>query len=406
MRFKKISFSRNLIRLWLRRDGTVALMFGLIVMVLIGSSAIAIDYSRLNRARAQTSAALDAASLATAKALRLQSLTDSELGQLARSYFDANLRVQGTQGTTYDNFTLAFDREENQAVLAVDATIPTTLGRVFDVLAFKAHLSSQAIYSARDIELGMMLDVSGSMAGAKVVELQRAAKDLVNIILDSTQGPTQNRIGIAPYSTAVNAGEFAQLATNNPNVPVNTCVTERPGIHAFKDSNPFVGVLGRKSSSCTGSTIVPLTDDITTLEYHINQLSAGGSTAGHLGIAWAWYIVSPNWASFWPAASTPKPYEDPKAMKAVLIMTDGEFNTAFENGNGNSVIQAQKLCANIQAADVKVFAVGFDAPPAALAILQQCASKPSYFFDAKNGTELREAFTRIANELTGLRLTQ
>ena len=47
--------------------GTVAVMFGLIVFILLASSTIAIDSSRINRLTMRVNSALDAAALATAR---------------------------------------------------------------------------------------------------------------------------------------------------------------------------------------------------------------------------------------------------------------------------------------------------------------------------------------------------
>ncbi len=347
--------------------------------------------------------ALDAAALATARDLRLSTKTDAELQTLAHAYFDANIRqIVGADGRI-EEFSVNIDRERSAVTISTVGALPTTIGRVFNVGEFRMPLSASSIYAARDIELGMMLDVSGSMAGSKIRSLRTAAKDLAKIVLDESRGPSLNKIGIAPYSSAVNAGTYAQAATG---VRLShNCVTERSGTEAFTDAAPTTAPLGRKTSSCARSTVFPLTNELSSVEAHIDTLVDGGMTAGHLGIAWAWYLVSPKWASFWPSNSAPRTYEDPEVMKAVIIMTDGEFNTAFEKSNGNSVQQAQRLCANIKSSSVTVFSVGFDAPSSALAILQQCASKASYFFDARNEAELRDAFRRIANELTGLRLT-
>ncbi|MCB1507094.1 MAG: VWA domain-containing protein [Hyphomicrobiaceae bacterium] len=379
-------------------------MFGLIVMIIFGCSAIAIDFARVNRSRSLAMMALDSAALATAKQLRLEGGSADELKQLAQSYFESNLRAQRALDTIFDNFDVSIDRAKSRAIISVEVTTPTALGRIFDVTAFKSKHTAEAIYSARDIELAMMLDVSGSMRGTKIAALRDAAKDLVDIVLEETNGPSANRIGIAPYSTSVNAGVYAYKALNLTSLR-STCVTERTGSTAFTDASPLLVSLRQRTNTCPASPVVPLTNDKSVLTDNIEQLSDGGSTAGHLGIAWAWYLVSPEWASFWPSASAPRTYDDPEAMKAVIIMTDGEFNTAYENSNGNSVAQAQNLCGNIKKAGVTVFSVGFDAPGGALNLLKQCASKSSYFFDAKDATELRDAFTRIARELTGLRLT-
>lgn len=383
--------------------GSIAIMFGLSVFILLASSAIAIDVSRINRLTTRANSALDAAALATARELRLSSVPDGQLRALAEGYFKANLRQVTEQEGRLESFAVNIDREKSAITVSALAVLPTTIGRVFHIEDFHAPLSASAIYSARDIELGMMLDVSGSMAGSKIQSLKTAAKDLAQIVLDDAHGPSLNKIAIAPYSNAVNAGTFAQAATG---VRLSHgCVTERSGAQATTDANPLTAPLGRRTSSCTRSTIFPLSNEISAVEAHIDSLRDGGATAGHLGIAWAWYLISPQWASFWPSDSAPRTYDDQEVMKAVIIMTDGEFNTSYERSNGNSPQQSQQLCANIKSSGVTVFSVGFEAPGSALTILKQCASKSSYFFDARNDLELRDAFRRIANELTGLRLT-
>lgn len=385
------------------RRGTVATMFGLTIFVLLASSVIAIDSSRINRVTMRVNSALDAAALAAARELRLNGTPDGDLESLASAYFETNMRQVTAREGRVENFSVSIDRTNSAIAISADAVLPLVLGRVFDQYEYRRTLVTRSIYTARDIELGMMLDVSGSMAGSKIQALRDAARDLSEIVLDDTQGPSKNKIAIAPYSSAVNAGAFAQPATGLRRS--YGCVTERAGAQAFTDADPISFPLGRKTSSCTSSTIMPLSNDLGQVDAHINTLTDGGSTAGHLGIAWAWYLVSPKWSSFWPSASAPRTYEDPEVMKAVIIMTDGEFNTRYESANGSSSQQSEQLCANIKSSGVTVFSVGFEAPASALAVLRQCASKSSYYFNARNSAELRDAFRRIANELTGLRLT-
>ena len=139
-------------------------------------------------------------------------------------------------------------------------------------------------------------------------------------------------------------------------------------------------------------------------------MGVGGWTAGHIGLGWGWYTISPNWASVWPAASVPKPYNDPNTVKAIILMTDGEFNTSYHNGaqNETSAPQALDICNAIKDPDVTggnvvIYSVAFLSPPAAEATLQACATSPSHYFSADNGTELRAAFQDIAKRLQSLR---
>ena len=61
-------------------------------------------------------------------------------------------------------------------------------------------------------------------------------------------------------------------------------------------------------------------------------MAASGSTAGHIGTAWGWYMISPTFSYLWPTASQPAAYGEDHLFKIVILMTDGEFNTFYCNG--------------------------------------------------------------------------
>jgi hypothetical protein len=176
--------------------------------------------------------------------------------------------------------------------------------------------------------------------------------------------------------------------------------------------NAYNGTPANGHYGCISNEVVPLKDhtDKTFMKNQIDAMTAGGWTAGHIGAAWAWYLVSPEWNSLWNLPDNLAPYNDGKTIKAVLLMTDGEFNTSYSNGpqNGTSPQQAIDICTTMKNSDhrVVVYAVAFQAPPAAKATLQACAttSGSPYYFDAANGDELRDAFRNIAINLNNLRL--
>ena len=124
-------------------------------------------------------------------------------------------------------------------------------------------------------------------------------------------------------------------------------------------------------------------------------------------------MLSPDW-SFWPAANRGLPYTDTRAVKSVILMTDGMFNTSYKNGNQNSLdplapgsssYQALQLCAAMKARGITVYTVAFQAPADAEALLQTCASAGSAFNAASNN-ELRRVFREIANRIAGLRISR
>lgn len=217
---------------------------------------------------------------------------------------------------------------------------------------------------------------------------------------------------------------------------ITTCVTERAGANAYTDAAPNVTPLGRNyaapSNPCLGSTITPLSSDKADLHTKIGQLNAGGSTGGHIGVGWGWYMVSPNFGYLWPAASQPAAYGTPKLLKVVVIMTDGEYNSVYYNGviaqdstsgsdstathinqnshNGSTYTQAQALCAAMKApgTDITVYTVGLNVlnTPNAQALVNGCASSPSHVYLPANGAEMKDAFRDIAMKISRLRLSK
>ncbi|MCF6232100.1 MAG: pilus assembly protein [Rhodobacteraceae bacterium] len=67
--------------------------------------------------------------------------------------------------------------------------------------------------------------------------------------------------------------------------------------------------------------------------------------------------------------------------------------------------RTEAICDAAKSQQVIVFAIGFEAPAAGQAILANCASSPSHFFDV-DGLEIADAFAAIASSIRKLRLTQ
>ncbi len=384
--------------------GAVAIMFGLMFMVIILMIGVAVDHGRLIHSQAKIIAAADAAALTAGRGLLDGRLTDDEIKAAALKIFNENITNGGKFGDI-NGVNISVNRASGAVRVDVDAEVPTTIMRVAGYETVELPVKSSTIFDQKDIELGMALDVTGSMGGQKIIDLKDAAKDLVDILLPV--GGTQNkiRIGLAPYAAGVNAGSYAATVTNNAS---NKCVRERGGADKFTDATPSAGKwLGPLAANrCPSSTIEPMTTDAGVLKSKIDTFSASGGTAGHLGAAWAWYLISPEWASIWPSDSRPVSYSDDNTVKAIILMTDGEFNTWYVSGNGDSSTQARNLCDEMKGENVVVYSVAFQAPPDAANLLRQCASSADHYFSATDGAALRTAFQTIATNLNKLRLTQ
>lgn len=203
----------------------------------------------------------------------------------------------------------------------------------------------------------------------------------------------------------------------------SVCVTERTGTYAYTDTSPDTAKVGflytKPADQCPEAAIMPLSTDKTALKALVSTLESDGATAGHIGIAWGWYTISPNFASMWPSGSRPDSYTADELLKVAVIMTDGEFNTAYCDGvssssfgscthaNGNSTTQAAALCAAMKNAGVVVYTVGFriTSGSSAANLLSGCATDADHEYLPSSGQDLQDAFQAIGQDINSLRLS-
>jgi Flp pilus assembly protein TadG len=155
---------------------------------------------------------------------------------------------------------------------------------------------------------------------------------------------------------------------------------------------------------CLGVDPMELNDNATQLKHYITGLYANGGTAGHQGIAWGWYLISPQWKDVFDNDAEPMPYNEPDSMKAMIIMTDGEFNSQLYSSQGGSTSQAEEVCDAIKEENILVYTIAFDAPEEGQDVLEYCASSPEFYFNATNGEELSQSYQAIATSISDLRI--
>lgn len=452
------------------QSGNVAMLFGLMLIVVFLAVGGAIDYGRWLHARDQTLAAVDAAVLAAARVLQIDSKDESGALRTASAIYQENIKGLDTLTDTIQ-FSVA---DDGTAVLANGtASIGTLFLQLIEITELPLLKLSESEFSTaklavggngqQNIEVSLMLDVTGSMSGQKLTDLKAAAKELIDIVVWEDQSEFTSKVALAPFSEGVYVGSsllskvaYAPATYLNFNVTSSNsakrwyrtdCVSERIGTGKYTDAAPTgsnllprVYTSSGKCNPGSASPVVPLSNNKTTLKSAIDAFVAQGGTAGHLGTAWAWYLLSPNWASVLPAESKPSSYGDltalgpsgkPKLRKIAVLMTDGEYNTQYCNSssptmagasledrnsgsgkctapNGGSTTQARALCAAMKATGIEVLTVGFDLGGNRTAIdtLSQCASSSDKFYNTADGEELKQAFRDIALKISSLYLSK
>jgi Flp pilus assembly protein TadG len=412
--------------------GNVAVMFALMSTVILLVAGIAIDFARTVRTSSRIGAAADAATLAAGRAMLDGKLNDAEVRKLANSFLRHNAEAGGTMSGEYAQPTITLNRDLGSVRVDVGVTVPTTLTRITGHKEMNAPVSTAALFEQKDVEVAMALDVTGSMtenAGGrqrKIDGLKFAFRRFVEKLIPEHKADGRKvRVAVAPYSSGVNMGAFAKGASGNRSR--DNCVIERTGQAHASDAPVGAGSYfkvhedqpkdtdnteGRQDYTCPNAKIIPLTDNRSLLTTTVDGYKASGSTGGHLGVQWAWNLVSEDWGSFWGPDSRPDPYaraeggKDAELVKAVILMTDGVFNTSFYNGSSSQ--QATTLCRAMRDKNVLVFSIAFGDPPSqAKRTLEECATPgEEYYADAANTEELDGALSRFAGTLTKLRLSR
>ncbi|PCI02797.1 MAG: hypothetical protein COB78_12500 [Hyphomicrobiales bacterium] len=445
MQQKKIK--NSLFKLFARNErGGIALPAGIAFLAIILSAGAAVDYSRISHTKTIVADALDAALLAAAKDLSIGAVSQDKVEKRFSDFFFTNVEIRSKQT---DVFVIKeFDADPVTGI--VSATVEADLKMAFMGIVgkdrVKIPLKSEVRFKTDEIELAMMLDVTGSMGGAKLTALKKAAFDAVEILLPEGGNPNGTvRIGLVPYSYAVNAGTYAKDVNNNyggnikhdgyyvgKGVNTKNCVVERGGADKYTDASySSAHIPTDVRAGCPKTAIRPLTNDRDVLLADLKSLKADGSTAGHMGIAWTYYMLSENWRELWPPESDPENYSK-NVQKIAILMTDGEFNTYYNGTKGNpygssegkvdgidrrtkSAETATSLCDNMKQdkggePGIIVYSIAFKAPAKAQLTLKACATpdtpQTKYYHATKTEEELRAVFQEIAFNIQKLRISR
>jgi Flp pilus assembly protein TadG len=436
------------------RRGDVAIIFALMLLPMFMIIGLAVDYGRFLSARHQTLAATDAAVLAGARALQTNGGDQAAALALALNFYNQEIKSR----IKVKSDTIGFAISDNAT--AVVATGNASVATPFMGLAGTGSLPllhsngkdySKAVLAVggnaeTNLEIGMMLDVSGSMGtGTKLDDMKDAANDLIDIVVWSDQSKFTSRVAIVPFSGDVQPTTSLLASATNPTAAAqitlttssgyyltstvykrSACVGERAG-KDYSDTAPGANHYVLREYTASGScsinakgVLVPMTSDKSVLHTKITALVDGGNTAGHVGTAWTYYMLSPKWASVLPSSSKPVAYGTAATQKIAILMSDGEYNQEHDSkgvatGSSNagssvngtdSPTQAKAICTSMKANGIEVYTVGFALGGNATAIgtLSNCATDADHFYNSTTGDDLKAAFRDIALKISTLYL--
>jgi hypothetical protein len=204
--------------------------------------------------------------------------------------------------------------------------------------------------------------------------------------------------------------------------------TDKNGKQYYALVNRDNQMTGSGLNKCPDAEVVPLTANSKTLLDTIDDFQANGYTAGAIGIQWAYYMLSPGWRPAITGAGLgdgPADHNTKKISKVAILMTDGQFNTAYAGVTGSynsqgtkSRANAESLCTNMKGEGIEIYTIGFDLNnkdmsqterDQAKGVLKNCATKDTssikHYFEASTGAELDAAFQEIISNTERLALT-
>ncbi|MDJ0630033.1 MAG: pilus assembly protein TadG-related protein [Rhodobacter sp.] len=356
-------------------DGSLIVfsLFIFVLMLIIGG--LAVDLMRFETTRTKLQNTVDRAALAAA-ALNQELDPATVVGD----YFERSGMSQFVNSVTVSE-AINFRMVDIDA----DVNVPTHFFSMVGIENLGSPADSIAQESIGDVEISLVLDVSGSMNSySRLTNLKAAAKDFVDTVYDASEDDAVST-AIVPYATQVNAGAalFPYLnVESDGSHDISHCINftssdfDSASIydHLHTDINPISTPmeqtlhfdpwtdehdsfdLGEYNDPydfypvCPNQShreIMVWSTDKTDLKNYIDGLTATGNTSTDIGTKWGAALLDP---AMQPVLSglvgsgdvdaaidgRPYNYNSNASMKILVVMTDGAHTSQYYMGDHRS----------------------------------------------------------------------
>ncbi len=340
---------------FLRSEDGAILPFALIMFVLmLMAGGMAIDLMRRENARVILQNTVDRAVLAAADLDQLEEAED-----VVNGYFDAaGLR----------QYLIDVDVDEGLNYRTVSAETAASIDMFFlnmvGIETMVAPAASTAEERIQNVEISLVVDISGSMGGSRMNNLKNAADEFIDTVIAATPPTGADSTGITslsiiPYQAMVSLGDDlgAQFNLSNEHGYSHCAVFDFNDYAdtAIAPGDPLERMAHFDRSTTSGASPIwnphcPVVDDEAIIAYSISRsdlkdkiddLSAGGNTAIDVGMKWGVALLDP---AARPAINAledagvvnehlrdrPADYSDRETLKVVVLMTDGANTTQYD----------------------------------------------------------------------------
>lgn len=416
------------------RKGNVAPMLALSMVPILGAVSAAVDYSRANATRTAMQSALDATGLMLSK--EAQGLSAADLSTKASAYFNALFADPNAQNVQLTTTMTNPSAGMYDLTIKVSATVATSFTRVLGQSDIGIAASSDVIWGIKKLNLALALDNTGSMSqSGKMTQLKAAAHSLLATLQSASTNPGDIQVSIVPFATDVNVGtgnvnaawiDWTNWEASNGSCSMswyhsqssctangytwtvashsnwNGCVYDRDQNNdvlntATVAGSPATMFRAHQASACPTS-MMPLSTDWTALNDKIDAMTPTGNTNVTIGLALGWQTLTASDPFNAPADAT-------DLDKVIVLLTDGTNTQNRWTSSSTSIdSRTQAVCTNAKAANIKIYTVRVIDGNATL--LQNCATKPSMYYDVQQADQLNAVFSSIAQNLTNLRIAK
>ncbi len=430
--------------------GNVGMLFGLALVPLIALGGAGVDIARYETIRVELQDGLDRGVLAAA------SLTQTREARAVLQDYLKNLSYA-------NDVAIDFERQNslNRRIVKASAsyTIDTSFIKLVGVDKLTINAVSTAQEAKQNIEMSLMLDMSGSMnekSGTKrrIDNLKTAATAFIDQML-TDQTKEYTTISIVPYAGHVNVGAavFDKLGGKRDHSnsscfelgETNTAYGADP--IAFKgtaqvpqftqwNSDPNKQKVMRPWWCPMESTAITyLSNDASALKAKIQSMEMHDGTGTQNAMQWGYTLLNPASKSVINAAiatgkmdqsfsNRPAAFNDADTMKVIVLMTDGAITEQYRPNDysrdpnlapNNKVVSSSStnstrlanVCAKAKANGITIFTIGFEVSTSGDATKQMtnCATSPAHYYPT-SGANITDAFKSISISIKKLRLTQ
>ncbi|MBK8457247.1 MAG: TadE/TadG family protein [Phyllobacteriaceae bacterium] len=178
------------------RSGNYALYTALVMLPLTGAAGLAIDYISLSSDQKNLQNAVDSAVLAVVA--DGDKLNSAQTEQVARQYLESNFDGEIK--------SLSLVREGTRATLSAVIDSQLTFNSLFGEKSRPVSARASADMSVTNYEIGLVLDTTGSMEGAKLASMKTAATAMIDDMSLSKSSAGTLKFALVPFSSFVNVG--------------------------------------------------------------------------------------------------------------------------------------------------------------------------------------------------------